>query len=174
MPDLASKLVSPATTATFARGTTPDSEIRVLRCVLWELATLQTATADTAICGCARTTAPCRVRIAIAGDADDSAILRDVAGERISAGLLVVAITTAAAVEDVPPERAERHLLAAALGDHAELAMGGANDKPLGEAVGEVQASTPCPIGGRRSLHRETLLRWRLGPDRPLVTPPAR
>ena len=48
--------------------------------------------------------------------------LRDVAVS-LSAGLLVVAITTAAAMEDVPPERAERHLLAAALGDHAELAM---------------------------------------------------
>ena len=48
--------------------------------------------------------------------------LRDVAVS-LSAGLLVVAITTAAAMEDVPPERAERHVLAAALGDHAELAM---------------------------------------------------
>ena len=52
------------------------------------------------------------------------------------AGLLVAAITTAAAMEDVPPERAERHRLAAALGDHAELAMEVAGGH--GDAAGEV------------------------------------
>ena len=49
----------------------------------------------------------------------------------VLAALLVATIMTAAAMEDVPPERAERHLLAAALGDHAELAMAdGAVDAP--------------------------------------------
>ena len=57
----------------------------------------------------------------------------------VMAGLLVLAITTYAAMEDVPPERAERHMMAAALGDHAELAM----NLEAGQAGGGINHRTP-------------------------------